>query len=111
MGTLMNEKQKDEFLKELKDEYPASDDQMRRQEADKEKGKKLQQGKKQRWTRECQRRGGTTQMFHLLSFCGRWDPSFLKLADSATQTGRQTEEQKKRTSAAVEARAAGRALS
>ena len=42
----MNEPQKDKFLKELKDEYHGSDDQVRRQNQDKTEGKNVQKGKK-----------------------------------------------------------------
>ena len=61
--------------------------------------------KKQRWSRECQRRGGTTQMFHLLSFAGRWDPSFFAKQPVPQQLGEQAEPKKQATRAAVEARA------
>ena len=42
-------------------------------------------------------------MFHLLSFSGRWDPSFF--AAQPVPTGEPTEEQRRATAAAVEARA------
>ena len=42
-------------------------------------------------------------MFRLLSFSGRWDPSFF--ATEPVPTGEQTEEQRRATCAAVEARA------
>ena len=79
LTTVMDDPQKDAFLAELKAEYHGSEDQLRRQERDRENGgpKKVRTGKKNRWSRECQRRGGTTQMFHLLSFSGRWDPEFF----------------------------------
>ena len=105
LTTLMNEPQKDKFLAELKAEYHGSEDQLRRQGNDIQNGKKVQAGKKQRWSRECQRRGGTTQMFHLLSFSGRWDPSFFAAAPVPQQPGEQSEAQKQATCAAVEARA------
>jgi len=105
LQTIMNENQKDVFLKEVKAEYHGSDDQKRRQEADKAGGKNLQAGKKQRWSRECQRRGGTTQMFHLLSFSGRWDASFFETSPVPQQVGEQAEQHKQATFAAVEARA------
>ena len=76
MHTLMNDEQKDAFLEELKAEYHGSEDQKKRQEEDRKAGRRSQTGKHQRWSRECQRRGGTTQMFHVLSFTGRWDPSY-----------------------------------
>ena len=44
-------------------------------------------------------------MFHLLSFSGRWDPSFFATKPVPQQTGEQTEAQKQATCAAVEARA------
>ena len=42
-------------------------------------------------------------MFHLLSFSGRWDPSFFDR--EPMPTGEPTEEERQATSAAVEARA------
>ena len=105
LDTVMDETQRPKFLAELKDEYHNSADQLWRQERDRRIGgkKKVQAGKKQRWSRECQRRGGTTQMFHLLSFSGRWNPSFF--AREPVPTGEPTEEQRRATCAAVEARA------
>ena len=44
-------------------------------------------------------------MFHLLSFCGRWDPSFFATEPVPQQPNDQGEAQKQRTCAAVEARA------
>ena len=44
-------------------------------------------------------------MFHLLSFSGRWDPSFFATEPVPQQPGEQTEAQKRATCAAVEARA------
>ena len=90
---------------EVKAEYHGSADQKRRQEADAAAGKNLHAGKKQRWSRECQRRGGTTQMFHLLSFSGRWDPKFFDDKPVPQLVGQQAEDQKKKTRRAVEARA------
>ena len=103
LSTVMNGAQRDKFLAELKDEYHNSADQLRRQERDRQNGKKLQAGRKQRWSRECQRRGGTTQMFHLLSFSGRWDPRFFE--KEPVPTVEPSEEERRATSAAVEARA------
>ena len=44
-------------------------------------------------------------MFHLLSFSGRWDPSFFAMKPVPQQLGEQAEPQKQATRAAVEARA------
>ena len=44
-------------------------------------------------------------MFHLLSFAGRWDPSFFATKPVPQQLGEQAESQKQATRAAVEARA------
>ena len=105
LHTIMNDAQKNAFLKELKDEYHSSEDQLRRQEHDKDNKKRAQSGMKQRWSRECQRRGGTTQMFHLLSFSGRWDPAFFNKLPVPQEKGESAEEKKKKTHAASEARA------
>ena len=107
LNTIMNEEQKEAFLDELKAEYHGSDDQRRRQANDRERGGKdaVRNGKKQRWSRECQRRGGSTQMFHLLSFSGRWDPAFFATLPAPGTAVAQTSAQKSATRAAVEARA------
>ena len=105
LDTVMNEPQKDAFLKEVKDEYHGSPDQKRRQAADKAENKSVQAGKRQRWSRECQRRAGTTQMFTLLSFSGRWDPAFFAKEPVPQQKGETAEEKKKKTHAAADARA------
>ena len=44
-------------------------------------------------------------MFHLLSFCGRWDPSFFDKEPVPQQPEERSEERKQATRAAVEARA------
>ena len=104
LSTIMIGSQKDEFLAEIKAEYHGSADQQQRQANDKANGKSVPAGKKQRWSRECQRRGGTTQMFHLLSFSGRWDPSFFATLPVPQQLGEQAESQKVATRAAAQAR-------
>ena len=101
----MDDPQKDAFLKEVKDEYHGSQDQKRRQAKDKHEKKSVPNGKKQRWSRECQRRAGTTQMFHLLSFSGKWDPTFFADEPEPQEKGESAEEKKKKTHAASEARA------
>ena len=97
LDTVMDGDQKVKFLADLKAEYHNSADQLRRQKNDEDNGKKVQTGKKNRWSRECQRRGGTTQMFHLLSFSGRWDPSFFATEPVPQQPGEQGEAQKRAT--------------
>ena len=70
LDTVMNEPQKDAFLKEVKDEFHGSPDQKRRHASDKA-GKHnvhARMKKHQRWVRECQRLAGSTHMFYLLSF-------------------------------------------
>ena len=62
--------------------------------------------KKSRWARNQQRLAGNTQMWHVLSFQGRFDPSFFaNLSPPALQAGEQTEEQRSNNKLAVEARA------
>ena len=85
LETVMNEEQKDAFLLECKDEYHNDEDQKRRQAADREDGKNVRDGKKQRWSREQQRRAGSTQMWTLLSFSGKWGPSFLATLPKTSQ--------------------------
>jgi hypothetical protein len=79
----MNESQQEAFLAEVQAEYHDSLDQESRECQG--RWKHYQGGPQrwnhecqQRWILECQRRAGTTPMFHLLSFCGRWDPKFLE---------------------------------
>ena len=68
--------------------------QKRLQQEDKAAGKNVQSNKNSRWNRECQRRGCTPQMWHLLSFAGCWDPHFLEGAPVPTLEGELTQEQK-----------------
>ena len=105
LDTIMDNSQKDAFLASVKAEYHGSEDQLRRQEDDRRAGKSVPAGKKQRWSRECQRRGGTTQMFHLLSFSGQWDPSFFATDPVPQLVGEQAAQQKKKTLIGVQARA------
>ena len=64
--------------------------------------------KRSRWVRETQRRGITHQMWHMLSFSGKWNIKFFENMPAPTQPGQCTEQQKKNTIAAAEARASVR---
>ena len=78
LDTIMKEDQKTAFLKEVEEEYHNSDYQRSLQQQDLAEGKNVREKKKNRWSRECEHHGGTTQMWQLLSFAGRWDPSFFE---------------------------------
>ena len=68
--TIMNDSQDRAFLKDMQTEYHNTDFQRRLQEEDAAAGKDVRKSKKSRWNRECQRGGGTPQMWQLLSFFG-----------------------------------------
>ena len=70
------------------------------------RGKGLQAGKKRRWARHQQKTAGSTQMWQVLSFFGKFHPDYLSTLPEtdAQQPGSTTAEQKKKTRAAAEAR-------
>ena len=102
----MNSDQKDAFLKASKEEYHSRPDQQKLQERDAETGSRqtVKQRKHSRWARNLQRLTGTTQMWHLLSFTGKFDPAFFANLPPP-QAGEQTESQRLNNKLAVEARA------
>ena len=107
MDTFMNYEQKEAFLKASKEEYHSRPDQRERQERDAADGSTkttLRQKKKSRWARNQQRLAGTTQMWHVLSFRGKFDPTFFTSLPPP-QAGEQTEKQRLNNKLAVEARA------
>ena len=108
MNTQMDEDQKEAFLAEVKAEYHSSPDQLQRQQNDKDAGKPVGNRKRSRWVREIQRRGITHQMLQMLSFSGKWNIKFFENMPAPTQPGQCTEQQKKNTIAAAEARASVR---
>ena len=66
----------------------------------------MNQRKKSRWNRNLRRLAGTTQMWHVLSFTGKFDAAFLdSLPPPPLQAGEQTEKQRRNNKLAVEARA------
>ena len=67
----MNDSQKHAFWTDMQTEYHNTDFQRRLQDEDAAAGKDVRKSKKSRWNRECQRRGGTPQMWQLRSFSGR----------------------------------------
>ena len=103
----MNDEQKDAFLKASKEEYHSRPDQRERQDRDAETGNSntwLKQRKKSRWNQHLQRLAGTTQMWHVLSFTGKFDPTFFASLPPL-QAGEATETHRLNTTLAVEARA------
>ena len=94
--TFTNEAQREQFLKASKDEYHNRPDQRILQERDRTEGPKqlkdqkkispkrlVDQRKKSRWAGKQQRLAGTTQMWHVLSFTGKFDAGDVsQLADS-----------------------------
>jgi len=94
----------DRFLADAKAEFHASAFQQELQERDREVSKKkLQSGKHSRWGRHTQKLGGTSQMWTLLSFTGRFDVGYLKDAIEKgakvppTMPGERTDEHKQQT--------------
>ena len=66
----------------------------------------MRERKKSRWARNQQRLAGTTQMWQILSFTGKFDPAYLAgLPPPPAQAGELTESQRQRNRLAVEARA------
>ena len=101
----MNEDQKDAFLKASKEEYHSRPAQRERQERDAIGTVRLvHQRKKSRWARNLQRLAGTTQMWHVLSFMGKFDPAFFASLPPP-QAGEETETLRLNNKLAVEARA------
>ena len=104
----MDENQKDAFLKASKEEYYSRPDQRARQERDGETGltrQEVKEKQKSRWNRNLQRLAGTPQMWHVLSFTGRFDPVFFaKIGEPKRQAGEQTEKQRLNNKLAAEAR-------
>ena len=77
-----------DFLQWAKELYRAEEHQQKlyREQLEK-KGKKIaMKGQNSRWNRELQRRLGAPALWHMVSFTGRFDPSFLKSCDDSTQT-------------------------
>jgi len=109
MNPLLDEEQKKEFLADAKWEYHNSAEQKAKQEADLDAhGKKrVKPRMHSRWCRELQRRAGAHQMWHMLSFAGRWGVEFLeRMCQNAGgfQTGETTPQQKEKTRRAFQAR-------
>ena len=105
----MDENQKDAFLKASKEEYYSRPDQRARQERDARELKltrqEVKEKQKSRWNRNLQRLAGTPQMWHVLSFTGRFDPAFFaKIGEPKRQAGEQTEKQRLNNKLAAEAR-------
>ena len=116
----MDDELRARFLQDRKAAFHAEPDQRARQERDE---KQLVQTEKQgrekknrqrdlvksrmhsRWARFQQRQGGTTQMWTLLSFTGRFDPKYFKTHPKPPPApDERTPEQKEATRQAVEAR-------
>ena len=101
----------DDFLNAAKYEFHSPAEQEALQERDRLAGKKIQTGKHSRWSRHTQKLGGTTQMWTLLSFTGRFDVAFLEESiakgekKQSTMPGERTEKQKQEVRDAQMARA------
>ena len=100
-NTLMNEAQEDELLQASK-----RSDQRELQERDATEGRKqLVDGRKiSRWNRHLQRLAGTAQMWHVLSFNGKFDLAFFDgLPPPPPQAGELTDSQRLNDKHALEA--------
>ena len=105
--TVLSGRLAEDFLKDTKAAYHDHPEQRERQDDDARNGLNVMKRKRSRWCRHQQRQAGTTQMWTLLSFTGRFDPQFFAslLAQSPPlQQGEVTAEQKQKTNCAVEAR-------
>ena len=76
--TVMNDDQRRDFLKEVKQEYANTP--LQQELAVKDRLANRSGGVRSRWCRELQRRCGSKQLWELVSFTGRWDPNFLREA-------------------------------
>ena len=77
-----------DFLEWAKKLYHAEDFQKNRQREDYNRGgqSKRRGGMNSPWNRELQRRLGTSALWYMVSFTGKFDVSFLKQSDDSTQT-------------------------
>ena len=111
LNVVIRDELADRFLADAKAEFHASAFQQELQERDGELPKKrIQRGKHSRWSRHTQKLGGTSQMWTLLSFTGRFDVGYLKDAIEKgakvppTMPGERTDEHKQQTRDAQMAR-------
>ena len=106
--TVMRDKVADAFLTDKKKQFHALDYQQRRQAADALTctRDRCNKRKHSRWSRHTQKLGGTSQMWTLLSFTGRFSPEFFATlkVDPKSNPGERSLEQKQRVRDAVEAR-------
>ena len=76
LDAVMNNDQRRDFLKKVKQEYANTP--LQQQLAAEDRLQTRKGGERTRWCRELQRRCGSKQMWELVSFNGRWDPNFLR---------------------------------
>ena len=104
--TCMNDKQKEDFLRDSKKAFHDRPDQKEQQERDaSDHGIRIMKKKmKSRWNLHCQRLGGTQPMWLLLSFTGRFETRFFEDREAPEQQEEANQEQKKATAKAANAR-------
>ena len=78
LDAVMNNDQRRDFLKKVKQEYANTP--LQQQLAAEDRLQKRKGGERKRWCRELQRRCGSKQIWELVSFTGRWEPDFLEEA-------------------------------
>ena len=113
LDTLIRGDMADRFLCAAKDEFHTSAKQSDLQDKDQKCGgnKKVHKGMHSRWSRHIQKLGGTSQMWTLLSFTGRFDVEFLEDAmvrgqkGPVSMPGERSEQQKEEVREAQMARA------
>ena len=113
LDTLIRGDMADRFLCAAKDEFHTSAKQRDLQDKDQKCGgnKKVHKGMHSRWSRHIQKLGGTSQMWTLLSFTGRFDVEFLEDAmvrgqkGPVSMPGERSEQQKEEVREAQMARA------
>jgi hypothetical protein len=112
LTTVLRGSEADDFLADSKAAFHSSAEQLPLQERDAaDPNKRVSQGKHSRWSRHQQKRGGSTQMWTLLSFTGCFDVKFLEEAilkgskDPPRLPGERTDEEKAKVRDAQVARA------
>ena len=93
---MRDKEERPKFLEWAKEQYHAEEGQRERQTEDWYwGGKYVQKRKRSRWSRELQRRLGSTQLWHIVSFSGRFDAELLRRA-GASQPDTEPEPSKQR---------------
>ena len=87
LDIVMNDEQRKSFLQAAKNAFNAQPRSLELEKRDREQKRKVKPQLRKRWFRELQKRCGTSQLWELISFTGKWDPEWLqeKIAAGATE--------------------------